>query len=96
MGGSADQGGAPKGKTGDHRRLGMKRPLIPLVLALMVGLAAAAWGVNIPRTWLLGIMAALLVIMLRLFWSQSPSASKPNTPDIPKENPPLPDKDRSL
>ena len=95
MGGSVDQGGAPRGETGDHRRLAMKRPLIPLVLALMVGLAAAAWGVNIPRTWLLVIMAALLVIMLLLFWGQAPSSSKPSTPDIPKENPPLPDKDRS-
>ena len=95
MGGSVDQGGAPRGDTGDHRRLVMKRPLIPLVLALMVGLVAAAWGVNIPRTWLLAIMAVLLVIMLRLFWGQAPLSSKPSTPDIPKENPPLSDKNRS-
>ncbi len=95
MGGSADQGGAPE-ETGGHRRLVMKRPLIPLVLALMVGLAAAAWGVNIPRTWLLVSMAALLVIMLLLFRGQAPSSSKQSMPDIPKEKPPLPDKDRSI
>ena len=89
MGGSVDQGGVPKGKTGDHSRLAMKRPLIPLVLALMVGLAAAAWGVNLPRPWLLIILAALLVIMLLLFWGRAPSSSKPGTAGHPERKTPL-------
>jgi hypothetical protein len=93
MGGSVDQGGAPTGENGDHKRAVIKRPLVPLVLALMVGLAAAAWGVNIPRTWLLASMAALLVIMLLLFLGQAPPSSNQSTPDSPKEKPPLPEKD---
>jgi hypothetical protein len=33
----------------------------------MVGLAASAWGVHIPRIWLLGGLTGLLVILLA-FW----------------------------
>ncbi len=42
---------------------GLKRPLVPLVLALMLGLAAAAWGLDISGFWLLAGLAALLAVM---------------------------------
>ncbi len=48
-------------------RAGIKRPLVPVVLALMVGLAAAAWGLHIPRIWLLAGLTGLLVILLVLW-----------------------------
>jgi hypothetical protein len=48
-------------------RTGVKRPLVPVVLALMLGLVAAAWGVHLPRTWLLAGLAGLLGILL-LLW----------------------------
>ena len=44
-------------------RTGVKRPLVPVVLALMVGLAAAAWGLHIPRIWLLIGLAGLLGVL---------------------------------
>ncbi|MFZ2088309.1 MAG: hypothetical protein WAU47_07015 [Desulfobaccales bacterium] len=47
----------------------IKRPLIPLVLALMLGLVAAAAGLHIPRTWLAAGLAILLVVMLPLYFS---------------------------
>jgi hypothetical protein len=53
-------------KTGNPRT-GVKRPLVPVVLALMLGLVAAAWGVHIPRNWLLAGLAGLLGILL-LLW----------------------------
>ncbi len=39
------------------------RPLVPLVLALMAGIAAPAWGLNLPGRWL---PAALLLLWLGL------------------------------
>jgi hypothetical protein len=51
---------------------GVKRPLVPVVLALMVGLVAAAWGFHLPRTWLLAGLIGLLGILL-LVWLLSGS-----------------------
>ncbi len=68
----------------------MKRPLVPVVLALMLGLAAAAWGVQIPGGWLLAGLAALLVIMLLLFFATPSGSDKENPPkdaDKPAELP---------
>lgn len=48
-------------------RTGVKRPLVPVVLALMVGLVAAAWGLHIPRIWLFAGLTGLLVILLALW-----------------------------
>jgi hypothetical protein len=42
----------------------VKRPLVPVVLALMVGLAAAAWGFKLPGTWLVLGLAGLLVVLV--------------------------------
>ena len=50
-----------------NTRTGVKRPLVPVVLALMLGLGAAAWGFHVPRAWLLAGLAGLLVFLL-LFW----------------------------
>jgi hypothetical protein len=41
----------------------LKRPLVPLVLAFMLGLLAAAWGLNISGYWLVALLAGLLVVM---------------------------------
>jgi hypothetical protein len=46
----------------------IKRPLVPLVLALMLGLAAADAGLHIPRAWLAAGLAILLVVMLPLYF----------------------------
>jgi hypothetical protein len=48
-------------------RIRVKRPLVPVVLALMVGLAAAAWGLHIPGNLLLAGLAGLLGILLVLW-----------------------------
>jgi hypothetical protein len=55
-------------------RPGVKRPLVPLVAALMLGLVAAAWGVRIPKSWLVAGLAGLLIIML---WGFVRRRSKP-------------------
>lgn len=45
--------------------IGVKRPLVPVVLALMAGLTAAAWGFEVPGTWLVaGLIGLLAVLML--------------------------------
>lgn len=54
----------PPENIANPKRPGVKRPLVPLVMALMLGLAAAAWGVRIPGVWLVAALAGLLVIML--------------------------------
>ena len=45
------------------------RPLVPVTLALMVGIAAPAWGLTLPEPWLLAGGAALWIV-LALFWRQ--------------------------
>jgi hypothetical protein len=57
-------GTAPQEETTDTKGLVVKRPLVPVVFALMVGLAAAAWGVHIPKVWLMILLAGLLALML--------------------------------
>jgi hypothetical protein len=69
-----------KSSAGDHSsqvetagaRAGIKRPLVPVVLALMVGLAAAAWGLHIPRIWLLAGLTVLLGILVALWLLAAP------------------------
>ncbi len=43
--------------------LPVARPLVPIILALMAGLAGGAWGFNLPGTWL---AAGLIVLWLTL------------------------------
>jgi hypothetical protein len=54
----------PREGPASPRRPGVKRPLVPLVMALMLGLAAAAWGVRIPTVWLVAGLAGLIIFML--------------------------------
>ena len=53
-------------------RIGVKRPLVVVVLALMLGLAGAAWGLQIPKVWLIAILVGLLAVIL-LFYLLSSS-----------------------
>ena len=46
---------------------GVKRPLVVVVLALMVGLAAGAWGLKITGTWLIIGLAGLLGILFLVY-----------------------------
>lgn len=46
--------------------VGVKRPLVPVVLALMVGLGAGAWGLRIPGVWLAAGLAGLLALLVLL------------------------------
>ncbi len=66
---------------------GLKRPLVPLVLALMLGLAAADWGLDIPRGWLVAGLAALLLFLVLSQFSQLFRESRPNKPDKSDELP---------
>jgi competence protein ComEC len=48
------------------------RPLVPVTLALMVGIAAPAWGLHLPEPWLLGGVFALWVALALLWWQWRP------------------------
>jgi len=55
---------APKNrKTGGNI---VRRPLVPLVLALTAGLIGAAWGLEIPRPWLGAALVGLLAVLVLL------------------------------
>ncbi len=49
----------------DHRPVA--RPLLPVVLALMAGLASAAWGLNPPEKWLIGGLGFVGVALAALW-----------------------------
>lgn len=49
-----------------------KRPLIPVVLALMAGLAAGAWGLEIPGKWLVAGLALLWGLLGLCYWYRPP------------------------
>jgi hypothetical protein len=67
--------GSPSRNETPAARPGIKRPLVPIVLALMLGLAGAAWGLQVPRTWLLAGLTGLLGIIL-LLWILASSRQK--------------------
>jgi len=60
----AEPGRRPWRAAAGFTGIGVKRPLIPVVLALMVGLAAAAWGVKISGKWLIIGLAGLLAVLI--------------------------------
>jgi len=66
---SAEEGSSRDGTA--NARTGIKRPLVPVVLALIVGLVAAAWGLHIPRVWLVAGLGGLLGILFFLWIFQS-------------------------
>jgi hypothetical protein len=46
---------------------GVKRPLVVVVLALMAGLAAGAWGLKVTGTWLVIGLAGLLGVLFLVY-----------------------------
>jgi uncharacterized membrane protein YfcA len=80
---------APEGGAGPAKNTGVKRPLVPVVLALMLGLAAGAWGVQIPRGWLALMLAVLLGAMFLWFFSARHKLQHGKT--NPSEMPPATD-----
>ncbi len=48
------------------------RPLVPVTLALMAGIAAPAWGLHLPEPWLLAGGAVLWVALALLWWQRRP------------------------
>ena len=50
----------------------MARPLVPVTLALMAGIAAPAWGLALPEPWLLAGGVALWVALALLWWQRRP------------------------
>lgn len=62
--------GKPDRPSGDKTPVtgtGVKRPLVLVVLALMVGLAAAAWGLKVTGTWLVIGLAGLLGVLFLVY-----------------------------
>jgi len=56
--------------------IGVKRPLVVVVLALMLGLAGAAWGLNITGTWLVIGLAGLLAVLFLAYGLGSVGGSR--------------------
>jgi len=56
--------------------IGVKRPLVPVVMGLMLGLLAAAWGFKIPGRWLGAGLAGLLAVLVLLYGWGSVRGSK--------------------
>ncbi len=53
------------------------RPLVPVTLALMAGIAAPAWGLHLPSIWLLGGALALWGALVLLWWQRRPARFLP-------------------
>ena len=83
---SAKREATTRDETRAAKSSGVKRPLVPVVLALMLGLAAAAWGVHIPGAWLVAILAGLLAVMLLLFF-RAPVGTDKNSADNGNDKP---------
>jgi competence protein ComEC len=55
----------------------LARPLVPVTLALMAGIAAPAWGLRLPELWLLAAAAALWAALALLWWQGRPARFLP-------------------
>jgi ComEC/Rec2-related protein len=53
------------------------RPLVPVTLALMTGIAATAWGLHLPQTFVLAGVLALWGILALLWWRGHPTRLLP-------------------
>lgn len=74
--------GAPE-REAEAPMAGIKRPLVPLVLAFMLGLLAAAWGLNLPKFWLVALLAGLLVVLFLGFFFSGSGKSRPERHEPP-------------
>jgi ComEC/Rec2-related protein len=48
------------------------RPLVPVTLALMAGIAAPAWGLHLPQTYAVAGVVSLWVALVFLWWARRP------------------------
>jgi len=71
----ADTGRAVRDET-SLSGIGVKRPLVLIVLALMAGLVAAAWGFQVPETWLVAGLVGLLAALVLLYVCGAAPGSK--------------------
>ena len=55
----------------------LARPLVPVTLALMAGIAAPAWGLRLPEFWLLAAAVALWAVLALLWWRRRPARFLP-------------------
>ncbi|MCJ7819073.1 MAG: ComEC family competence protein, partial [Syntrophales bacterium] len=55
----------------------LARPLVPVTLALMAGIAAPAWGLHLPNPWLLAGALALWAALALLWWQRRPARFLP-------------------
>jgi competence protein ComEC len=55
----------------------LARPLVPVTLALMAGIAAPAWGLRLPESWLLAAAIALWATLALLWWRRRPARFLP-------------------
>jgi hypothetical protein len=62
-----NEGGSPPRNATDVPSSGVKRPLVPIVLALMLGLLGAAWGLKVSGVWLVAGLAGLFAVMVLLY-----------------------------
>jgi hypothetical protein len=54
------------------RRPPVARPLLPVALALMVGIAAPAWGFSLPEKWLVPGLVLIWAALALLWWRGRP------------------------
>jgi len=65
----------PKTKNRFHRPVA--RPLVPVALALMAGIASPAWGLRLADQWLAAGLVGLWGAMVLIWWARRPSRLLP-------------------
>jgi competence protein ComEC len=55
----------------------LARPLVPVVLALMAGIASPAWGLRLADQWLAPALVGLWGAMVLIWWARRPSRLLP-------------------
>jgi len=65
----------PKTENRFHRPVA--RPLVPVALALMAGIASPAWGLRLADQWLAAGLVGLWVAMVLIWWARRPSRLLP-------------------
>ncbi|MEJ2672255.1 MAG: ComEC/Rec2 family competence protein [Deltaproteobacteria bacterium] len=77
--GKIDSAAAPKTRPGAPGTAirSVARPLVPVVLALMAGIAATAWGLRLPQIYVLAAVVILWVALAVLWWRRRPARLLP-------------------